>query len=171
MSIDKSKHVFGSESDVDFALEHGLIDAYDILFLSDGKVGWIDWSGNKVIHKSKKQVVSIDKLPEKGDTEVLYIYNSQIYIWSDDEYFCLSSGGGIDLVAQPDPPSDTSVLWIDTDDNDNSCVREIVNDILDHEKVTDDEILELLIKEDFLPAVTDSDGSLLADENNNVLLW
>jgi hypothetical protein len=36
---------------------------------------------------------------------------------------------------------------------------------------TDDEIIELLAQEDMLPIVKDSDGSLLADENENILLW
>lgn len=36
---------------------------------------------------------------------------------------------------------------------------------------TDDEIIELLAQEDMLPTVTDSDGAILADENENILLW
>lgn len=36
---------------------------------------------------------------------------------------------------------------------------------------TDDEILEMLAEIDMLPTVTDGDGSILADENENILLW
>lgn len=36
---------------------------------------------------------------------------------------------------------------------------------------TDEEIIELLIQEDMLPTVIDSDGSFLTDENENILLW
>jgi hypothetical protein len=36
---------------------------------------------------------------------------------------------------------------------------------------TDDEILEMLMEQDMLLAVTDSDGSILSDENDNILLW
>ena len=36
---------------------------------------------------------------------------------------------------------------------------------------TDDEIIEMLAQEDVLPAVIDADGSILADENENILLW
>ena len=36
---------------------------------------------------------------------------------------------------------------------------------------TDDEIIELLIQEDMLPVVSDSDGAFLADDNENILLW
>ena len=39
------------------------------------------------------------------------------------------------------------------------------------EIATDDEILELLAQEDMFPVVMDSDGSILADENENILLW
>lgn len=36
---------------------------------------------------------------------------------------------------------------------------------------TDDEILEMLVQVDVLPVVTDADGAILADENENILLW
>ena len=36
---------------------------------------------------------------------------------------------------------------------------------------TDDEIIDMLIEEDMMTAVTDSDGAVLTDENNNILLW
>lgn len=49
MSTTRSKHAFGSEVNVDAALAQGLIDAYDILFLDEKKIGWIDKNGNKVI--------------------------------------------------------------------------------------------------------------------------
>lgn len=49
MSTTRSKHAFGSEANVDAALAQGLIDAYDILFLDEKKIGWIDRNGNKVI--------------------------------------------------------------------------------------------------------------------------
>jgi hypothetical protein len=39
------------------------------------------------------------------------------------------------------------------------------------EIATDDEIIEMLMAEDMFPVVTDTDGSLLADENGNILLW
>ena len=39
------------------------------------------------------------------------------------------------------------------------------------EIASDDEIIELLMQEDMFPVVQDSDGSLLADENDNILLW
>ena len=36
---------------------------------------------------------------------------------------------------------------------------------------TDDEIIKMLIDTDMFPVVTDSDGSILADENGDILLW
>lgn len=39
------------------------------------------------------------------------------------------------------------------------------------EIATDDEIIEMLTQEDMFPVVTDSDGAILADESDNILLW
>lgn len=36
---------------------------------------------------------------------------------------------------------------------------------------TDDEIIDMLIQEDVLPVVVDSDGAILSDENGDILLW
>ena len=49
--------------------------------------------------------------------------------------------------------------------------KELANKIDKTDIATDDEILELLAELDVLPAVTDTDDSILADENENVLLW
>lgn len=35
----------------------------------------------------------------------------------------------------------------------------------------DEEIIDLLIQEDMLSVVADSDDAILADEQNNILLW
>lgn len=37
--------------------------------------------------------------------------------------------------------------------------------------VTDEEVIDVLIETDVLAAVKDSDGSILADENDNILMW
>ena len=48
----------------------------------------------------------------------------------------------------------------------------IPNNILRNSSIaTDDEIFEMLVNEDALPVVVDSDGSVLSDENGNMLLW
>lgn len=45
----KAKHAFGSEAKISEALAAGKIDAYDILFLDEKKVGWVNKSGEVVI--------------------------------------------------------------------------------------------------------------------------
>lgn len=45
----KAKHAFGSEENVSKALAEGKIDTYDILFLDEKKVGWVNKSGEIVI--------------------------------------------------------------------------------------------------------------------------
>lgn len=87
----KSRHAFGSEANIDYAISQGLVDAYDILFLKEGKIGWIDKEGNKVILENKKQVVSVEALPEIGDVETVYICDSKFYFWNGVE-FILSAG-------------------------------------------------------------------------------
>lgn len=47
-------------------------------------------------------------------------------------------------------------------------IKYLPNDI---QIASDDEILEILTEEDMLPVVVDTDGSILSDENNNILLW
>lgn len=94
MSTLKSKHAFGSEVNVDAALEQGLIDAYDILFLTEGKVGWIDKDGNKVIVEDKKQVVTVCKLPKVGQVDTIYICDNIFYFWDGENFVTSSSDSG-----------------------------------------------------------------------------
>ena len=96
MSTMKSKHAFGSEANVDGALQQGIIDAYDILFLAEGKIGWIDKNGQKVILEDRQQVKVVSELPRPGDIEVIYIYNSKMYIWDGAEYTSPTVEGGVD---------------------------------------------------------------------------
>ena len=56
----------------------------------------------------------------------------------------------------------------DWDQTDETAVDYIKNK---PEIATDDEIIEMLAQEDVLPVVADADGSILADENSNILLW
>lgn len=91
----KSRHAFGSEANIDAALESGLIDAYDILFLKEGKIGWIDADGNKIILEDKSQIVTVDQLPDEGETDTLYNYQNTMYFWDGEGYQSLSDGTGI----------------------------------------------------------------------------
>ena len=92
----RSKHAFGSEANVDAALASGKIDAYDILFLSEGKVGWIDANGNKVIVEDKVQVMTVDELPETGEESILYVVNSIGYTWNGTEFKPIAETSGLD---------------------------------------------------------------------------
>lgn len=94
-TILRSKHAFGSEANFDTAIQNGLIDAYDILFLSEGKIGWIDKNGNKVILEDKEQVIKVEELPETGVEDVVYICNSKIYIWDGTQFTTPAGGDGV----------------------------------------------------------------------------
>lgn len=48
---------------------------------------------------------------------------------------------------------------------------EIPESGLDAEIATDEEVIEILLEEDMLPVVADTDGAILSDENENILLW
>lgn len=82
----KSRHAFGSIQNLDDAIAQGRIDAYDILFLKEGKIGWLDAEGNKVILEDKTGVVSVDKLPEVGDKDTVYICDSKFHFWDGTEF-------------------------------------------------------------------------------------
>lgn len=69
MSTTKSKHAFGSEANVDAALAQGLIDAYDILFLDEKKIGWIDRDGNKVIPETPDLTALEAEIAAKADAK------------------------------------------------------------------------------------------------------
>lgn len=105
----KARHAFGSEANVDTALEAGTIDAYDILFLDEKKIGWIDKNGQKVIIEDAEQVSVVTALPETGKDGVLYIVvnaadptsiTASGYVWSNEKFIPVfdgtTSGDGID---------------------------------------------------------------------------
>ena len=58
----RSKHAFGNSSGVDLALQQGLIDERDILFLDEDtdkpKIGWISKSGKPIILTDEKADLS-----------------------------------------------------------------------------------------------------------------
>lgn len=98
----KARLAYGSLANIDSALAAGTIDAYDILFLKDGdtaRIGWIDKDGQKVIvENGAKSLVHVDELPTSdGDSEVIYIYNNEAYIWDGEK--CVSISKSADLSA------------------------------------------------------------------------
>ena len=98
----RSRHAFGHENDVDAAIQAKKIDNYDILFLTtdDGKhkIGWIDKDGNKIIlnDHDTKQVLVVEELPEVGEKEVLYIFDSKFYYWDGEKFVTPTDMVGVD---------------------------------------------------------------------------
>lgn len=55
MADTKTKHAFGAKENIEAAKSAGTIDAFDVLHLSNGEMGWIDKEGNTVIHADRSQ--------------------------------------------------------------------------------------------------------------------
>ena len=91
MAKSTSKHAFGSEANVDSAIARGLIDAYDVLFLDEKKIGWIDANGKKVI--IDKQIKHVSVLPSVGTMETLYICDSVLYFWDGKKFVPVMTSG------------------------------------------------------------------------------
>lgn len=95
---DKARHAFGSEAKISEALAAGTIDAYDILFLNEKKVGWVTKDGEVVIAEGEKYVIRVEELPvADGNENVVYIYNNEGYIWDGTQ--CISLSKSADLSA------------------------------------------------------------------------
>lgn len=52
---DSSKSAFGARADIQAAKDQGLIDPYDILYLDNQEIGWLDRDGNTVISTVRTQ--------------------------------------------------------------------------------------------------------------------
>ena len=50
-----SKHAFGSKENVESAKTNGSVDEYDVLFLDNGEIGWIDKNKNTVFNTPRTQ--------------------------------------------------------------------------------------------------------------------
>lgn len=68
-----SKHAFGAKENVEVAKANGKIDEFDIVFMDNGEIGWVDKNKNTVINTPRTQKahtlngVSLGAL-EDGDT-------------------------------------------------------------------------------------------------------
>lgn len=51
----KSKNAFGSKANIETAKTSGIIDEYDILYLDDGEIAWIDKTKNTIISTPRTQ--------------------------------------------------------------------------------------------------------------------
>jgi len=50
-----SKHAFGSKENIEAAKESGKIDEYDVIFMDNGEIGWVDKNKNTVINTPRTQ--------------------------------------------------------------------------------------------------------------------
>lgn len=95
----RSKHAFGNSADVMTALEKGLIDEYDILFMdgvTEPKVGWVDKDKNiRIVDTEKVILVNGDSLPESGVKGKLYIFDEVGYYWDGKEFKSLSKSADL----------------------------------------------------------------------------
>lgn len=83
MANERAKHAFGTLENVDSALDNGIIDAYDILFVKDanGKpyVGWIDKEGQKVICDDSAEFAELEgQIATKANAEDLAQIESEL---------------------------------------------------------------------------------------------
>lgn len=51
----RSKNAFGAKENIESAKAAGTINEYDVLYLSNGEIGWLDKDRNTVISKSRTQ--------------------------------------------------------------------------------------------------------------------
>lgn len=70
----KSKNAFGSKANIDTAKTNGMIDEYDILYLDNGEIGWLDKTKNTVINTPRTQsdivVSSVDSFDETDGNKI-----------------------------------------------------------------------------------------------------
>lgn len=50
-----SKHAFGDKANVETAKQNGSVDAFDVLFLTNGEIGWVDKNNNTVYNTPRTQ--------------------------------------------------------------------------------------------------------------------
>ena len=95
------------------------------------------------------------------------IYNAQ-YLGSNNSYEFIPTSDYNPATKKYVDDSVGAIPQSDWNQTDETAIDYIKNK---PEIATDDEIIEMLTQEDMFPVVTDSDGSILADENGDILLW
>lgn len=115
-------------------------------------------------YKLSYTAADIDDRLRKANEAVLF---SEAQELTDEQKAHVKRNIGIDgeLALKADKTDIVQSDWNETDENSLSFIKN------KPEIATDEEIIEMLAQEDMLPVVADADGSLLSDENNNVLLW
>lgn len=99
----QAKHAYGSSANIQAAINSGVIDAYDVLFLdgdTEPKIGWVDKDGNPRVIKSAEQVVTVSELPTTGNANVIYICNDEAYIWNGTQYVAVGNDTDISVLEE-----------------------------------------------------------------------
>ena len=87
----RSRHAFGSLSNLQAAIDAKKVDAYDILFLdgnSEPKIGWLDKNGELRLVENEC-VIPVDVMPASGEDGKIYIFNGEGYFWNGAEFINL----------------------------------------------------------------------------------
>lgn len=91
---DKAKFAFGSLANLQSAIDSGTVDPYDLLCLVDNgvaRIGWMNKNNEPVIvDVPNDDVVSLESLPDTGETGVVYIVGNAAYIWNGSEFIAIS---------------------------------------------------------------------------------
>lgn len=82
----KVKYAIGESSRVQAGIAAGKIDEFDLLLLdgdTDPKIGWVDKNGvPRIVDTSgQKEILSVESLPSTGESEKIYLYDGEAYIW------------------------------------------------------------------------------------------
>lgn len=119
--MDKSRHAFGNSTKLQSALDSGVVDAYDILFLdgdTDPKIGWVDKNGAvKMLDTECVVVVDGESLPETGEVGKVYIFAEEGYFWNGTEFKPITKSvdlSGIQAEVATKVDADTVKEMIDT---------------------------------------------------------
>lgn len=82
----KVKYAIGESSRIQSSIAEGKIDEFDLLLLdgdTDPKIGWVDKNGvPRIVNTSgQKEILSVEYLPSTGESEKIYLYDGEAYIW------------------------------------------------------------------------------------------
>ena len=90
---DKAKFAYGSLANLDAAISAGKIDEFDLLCLVDNgvaRIGWLDKNKQPVLVDTEPHIITVDVLPETGESGIIYIVGDIVYIWSSDKFIAIS---------------------------------------------------------------------------------
>ena len=100
----RARHAFGDSENLQNALDSGVVDAYDILFLdgdTDPKVGWVDKNGFvKIVDTECVVVVEGEALPETGDVGKVYIFGEEAYFWNGAKFTSMSKSADLSALEE-----------------------------------------------------------------------